>query len=164
MTGGQHPKQFGVLSVDDRQGYSGLAFVQALVSGALPHNNMVRTLGYDILEASEGCVIVIATPNTDHLNPAGGVHGGLAATLLDSAMGLAVQSTLGQGLGSTTLEFKIFLLRPVTPNTGLIRAEGQVLKAGCRVSTTEGKLTDSQNRLLAHATTTCLVFEYPPEG
>jgi uncharacterized protein (TIGR00369 family) len=162
MTEAQHPKQFGVLSVDDRRDYGGLEFVQALVSGALPLNTMARTLGYDIVEAVEGRVIVSATPTEDHLNPAGGVHGGFAATLLDSAMGLAVQSTLDQGLGSTTLEFKISLLRPITPDTGLIRAEGLVLKAGRRVGTAEGKLTDSQNRLLAHATTTCLVFEYPP--
>ncbi len=161
MTKAQHPKQYGVLSVNDRRDYSGLEFVQALVTGELPLNTMARTLSYDIVEASAGRVIVTSTPTAEHLNPAGGVHGGLAATLLDSAMGLAVQSTLKQGLGSTTLEFKISLLRPITLETGLIRAEGQVLKAGGRVGTAEGRLTDNQNRLLAHATTTCLVFEYP---
>lgn len=124
---------------------------------------MARTLGNHIVEASEGNDIVTETPNTDRLNPARGVHRGLATILLDSAVGLAVQSTSDQGLGSTTLELKISLLRPVIPDTGLICAEGLVLKAGRRVGTAEGKLTDSQNRLPAHATTTCLVLEYPPK-
>jgi uncharacterized protein (TIGR00369 family) len=86
------------------------------------------------------------------------VHGGFAATLLDSCMGLAIQSTLDRGFGSTTLEFKISLVRPITPETGLVRAEGKVLNVGRRVGTAEGLLTDDKGRLLAHGTTTCLVF------
>ncbi|MGE3652379.1 MAG: PaaI family thioesterase, partial [Reyranellaceae bacterium] len=97
-------------------------------------------------------------PSDAHLNPAGTVHGGLAAALLDSCMGLAVQSTLEQGVGQTTLEFKISLTRPITPQTGTIRAEGVVLSRGRRVGTAEGRLTDAQGRLLAHGTTTCLIF------
>ena len=87
------------------------------------------------------------------------MHGGLAATLLDSCMGLAVQSTLEKGMGSTTLEFKISLVRPITPETGEIRAEGVVLTSGRRVGTAEGRITDRAGRLLAHGTTTCLIFE-----
>jgi uncharacterized protein (TIGR00369 family) len=87
------------------------------------------------------------------------VHGGFAATLLDSCMGLAVQSTLEQGVGQTTLEFKISLVRPITPETGEIRAEGFVLNRGRRVGTAEGRITDSKGRLLAHGTTTSLIFE-----
>ena len=98
-------------------------------------------------------------PTAAHLNPAGTVHGGLTATLLDSCMGLAVQTTLEKSLASTTLEFKISLVRPITPDTGLIRAEGVVLNRGRRIGTAEGRVTDSQGRLLAHGTTTCLVFE-----
>jgi len=86
------------------------------------------------------------------------VHGGFSATLLDSCMGLAVQSTLEKGFGSTTLEFKISLLRPITPETGVITAEGTVLTRGRRVGTAEGRITDSEGRLLAHGTTTCLIF------
>src|ERR1700730_17031804 len=89
----------------------------------------------------------------------GTVHGGLAATLLDSCMGLAVQSTLEKGVGQTTLEFKISLLRPITPETGEIKAEGIVLRRGRRVGTAEGRITDGGGRLLAHGTTTCLIFE-----
>jgi uncharacterized protein (TIGR00369 family) len=87
------------------------------------------------------------------------VHGGLAATLLDSCMGLAVQSTLEKGFGQTTLEFKISLVRPITPETGPIRAEGLVMTRGRRVGTAEGRLVDGKGRLLAHGTTTCLIFE-----
>ena len=86
------------------------------------------------------------------------MHGGLAATLLDTCMGLAIQSTLEKGVGSTTLEFKISLLRPITPDTGLITAEGIVLSRGRRVGTAEGRITDGKGRLLAHGTTTCLIF------
>jgi uncharacterized protein (TIGR00369 family) len=87
------------------------------------------------------------------------VHGGFSATLLDSCMGLAIQSTLEKGLSSTTLEFKISLVRPITPQTGPIRAEGVVLQRGRRVGMAEGKITDSAGKLLAHGTTTCLIFE-----
>jgi len=86
------------------------------------------------------------------------VHGGLSATLLDSCMGLAVLSKLEKGIGQTTLEFKISLVRPVTADTGLIRAEGIVLTCGRRVGTAEGRVTDTNGRLLAHGTTTCLIF------
>jgi uncharacterized protein (TIGR00369 family) len=116
-------------------------------------------LGYDVTEAVSGRVVVAAKPSAIHLNPAGTVHGGLAATLLDSCMGLAVQSTLEKGVSQTTLEFKISLLRPITPETGEIKAEGIVLSRGRRVGTAEGRVTDGQGRLLAHGTTTCLIFE-----
>ena len=96
---------------------------------------------------------------TFHLNPAGTVHGGFAATLLDSCMGLAIQSTLEKGVGQTTLEFKISLVRPITSETGEIKAEGLVLSRGRRIGTAEGRITDGKGRLLAHGTTTCLIFQ-----
>jgi uncharacterized protein (TIGR00369 family) len=119
---------------------------------------IAKTLGYDVTEAADGRVVVTAEPNDSHLNPAGTVHGGLAATLLDSCMGLAVQSTLEQGVSQTTLEFKISLMRPITPATGLITAEGVVMSRGRRIGTAEGRITDGNGRLLAHGTTTCLIF------
>jgi uncharacterized protein (TIGR00369 family) len=159
MTGGPDGKRYGVVTDDERLGLSGLEFVQGLVSGALPLNSMAQTLGYDIVEVSHGRVAVAGQPTAAHLNPAGTVHGGLAATLLDSCMGLAVHSTLERGLDQTTLEFKISLVRPVTPDTGRVRAEGTVVFRGRRISTAEGRLTDGEGRLLAHGTTTCLIFE-----
>ncbi|HEX5210328.1 MAG TPA: PaaI family thioesterase [Pseudolabrys sp.] len=138
---------------------SGLEFVQGLVDGTLPLNSMARTLGYDIAEAANGRVIVTAMPSDAFLNPAGTVHGGLAATLLDTCMGLAVHSTLEKGVSQTTLEFKISLVRPITSETGPVRAEGVVMTRGRRVGTAEGRLTDGTGRLLAHGTTTCLIFQ-----
>src|SRR5262245_58733832 len=152
-------KRHGVVGIDEQAAMSGLQFVQGLANGALPLNTMARTLGYDVVEASPGKVVVTAVPTADHFNPEGTVHGGLAATLLDSAMGLAVRTSVDKGFGSTTLEFKISFTRPVTAETGTIRAEGIVLTIGRRVGTAEGRLTDAAGRLLAHATTTCLIFE-----
>jgi len=152
-------KRYGVVPPADQAALSGLEFVQGLASGALPHNSMARTLGYDIVEAAAGRVVVTATPSADLLNPAGTVHGGFSATLLDTCMGLAVLTTVEKGFGSTTLEFKISFVRPITPDTGLLRAEGIVVSAGRRIGTAEGRVSDGAGRLLAHATTTCLIFE-----
>ncbi|MBX9944744.1 MAG: PaaI family thioesterase [Reyranella sp.] len=152
-------KTYGTVAAERRKEMSGLEFVQGLVDGTLPLNTIARTLGYDVTEAASGRVVVTLTPNDSHLNPAGTVHGGLAATLLDSCMGLAIWTTLEKGLSQTTLEFKISLVRPITPETGLIKAEGVALNRGRRVGIAEGRITDGQNRLLAHGTTTCLVFE-----
>jgi len=151
-------RTYGTVSAERQKEMSGLEFVSGLADGSLPLNTIARTLGYEVTEATNGRVVVVAEPSEAHLNPAGTVHGGLSATLLDSCMGLAVQSTLEQGVGQTTLEFKISLLRPITPQTGTIRAEGVVLSRGRRVGTAEGRLTDGQGRLLAHGTTTCLIF------
>jgi uncharacterized protein (TIGR00369 family) len=152
-------KTYGTVGADRQKEMSGLEFVQGLADGTLPLNTIARTLGYDVTEAAHGRVVVTAQPSGAHLNPAGTVHGGLAATLLDSAMGLAVQSTLEKGVGQTTLEFKISLVRPITPDTGPIRAEGTVMSRGRRVGTAEGRITDGTGRLLAHGTTTCLIFQ-----
>jgi uncharacterized protein (TIGR00369 family) len=152
-------RAYGTVSADRRKEMTGLEFVQGLADGTLPLNTMARTLGYDVTEAESGRVVVTAQPGADHLNPAGTVHGGLAATMLDSCMGLAIQSTLEKGVGSTTLEFKISFVRPITPETGLIRAEGAVLSRGRRVGVAEGRVTDAEGRLLVHGTTTCLIFE-----
>ena len=152
-------KTYGTVSAERQKAMSGLEFVQGLASGTLPLNTIAQTLGYDVIEAEDGRVVVAMLPSGIHLNPAGTVHGGLTATLLDSCMGLAVQSTLEKGVGQTTLEFKISLLRPITPETGEIRAEGIVLNRGRRIGTAEGRVTDRKGRLLAHGTTTCLIFQ-----
>jgi uncharacterized protein (TIGR00369 family) len=152
-------KTYGTVSPDKQKEMAGLEFVQGLVDGTLPLNTIAQTLGYDIAEAENGRVVITAEPNGTHLNPAGTVHGGLAATMLDSCMGLAIHSTLEKGVGSTTLEFKISFIRPITPESGLITAEGVVLSRGRRVGTAEGKITDRNGRLLVHGTTTCLIFE-----
>jgi uncharacterized protein (TIGR00369 family) len=152
-------KTYGTVSAEQQNAMTGLEFVQGLANGALPLNTIAQTLGYDIVEAEDGRVVITAEPRDTHLNPAGTVHGGLAATLLDSCMGLAVRSTLPKGINSTTLEFKISFVRPITPQTGEIKAEGWVINCGRRVGIAEGRITDRQGRVLVHGTTTCLIFE-----
>lgn len=151
-------KTYGTLSAEEQKLLSGLEFVRGLATGTLPLNTIAQTLGYDVAEVESGRVVVTLVPTGAHLNPAGTVHGGLTATLLDSCMGLAVQSMLDKGAGQTTLEFKISLVRPITPETGQIKAEGRVLNCGRRIGTAEGRVVDGKGRLLAHGTTTCLIF------
>jgi len=153
-------KRFGVIDAERKRTMSGLEFVQGLVDGTVPLNPMAETLGYDIVEASKGRVVVTAEPDPKHRNPFGTIHGGLAATLLDSCMGLSVLSMLDRGFSQTTLEFKISLVRPITPQTGRISAEGKIISCGRRIGTAEGKITDKDGRTLAHGTTTCLIFEH----
>jgi uncharacterized protein (TIGR00369 family) len=152
-------KTYGKVSAERQKEMTGLEFVQGLAQGTLPLNMMAQTLDYDITEAENGRVVVTANPKEIHLNPWGTVHGGLAATMLDSCMGLAIQSTLDKSIGSTTLEFKISFVRPITPETGPIRAEGTVISRGRRVGTAEGRVIDRDGRLLVHGTTTCLIFD-----
>jgi uncharacterized protein (TIGR00369 family) len=105
--------------------------------------------------------VMHSIPGFRHYNPIGSVHGGYAATLLDSAMGLAIHTMLPPGTGYTTLEFKINFIKGMTHDTGPVRSEGRTLSVGRRTATAEGRITDAKGRLLAHATTTCLVFEMP---
>jgi uncharacterized protein (TIGR00369 family) len=151
-------KTYGTVSHEQRKAMSGLEFVKGLVNGELPLNTIAQTLGYDVVEAESGRVAITLHPTGAHLNPWGTVHGGLGAVLLDSCMGLAIQSMLDKGVSSTTLEFKISLVRAITPETGQIRAEGKVINCGRRVGIAEGRITDAKGRLLVHGTTTCLIF------
>src|SRR5262249_32599202 len=130
-------KTYGTVAAERRKAMGGLEFVRGLVDGTLPLNTIARTLGYDISEVAAGRVGVTAQPGDALLNPAGTVHGGFSAALLDSCMGLAIWSPLEKGLEQTTLEFKISLVRPITPDTGLISAEGVVLNRGRRIGTAE---------------------------
>ena len=134
MTQSAAGKSYGVIDDDRQRALSGLEFVQGLVDGTLPLNSMAETLGYDIVEVAKGRVVAAATPHAGQRNPAGTVHGGLAATLLDSAMGLAVQSMLDKGFAQTTLEFKISLLSADHPadRPGEGRRQGHQLRTPCR--------------------------------
>ncbi|SJZ51843.1 uncharacterized domain 1-containing protein [Enhydrobacter aerosaccus] len=159
MSGAMASKTYGTLPAEKRREMTGLEFVQGLVEGRVPLNTIAKILNYDVTEAAAGRVVITGRPDDTHLNPAGTVHGGLSATLLDSCMGLAIWSTLDKGSSQTTLEFKISLVRPITVETGRIKAEGIVLNRGRRIGTAQGRVTDLQGRLLAHGTTTCLIFD-----
>ena len=154
-------KYYGTVPNSEQRKMSGLAFVQGLVDGSQPLNTMAKVLDYDVVEAEVGQVVITAAPTREHLNPQGTVHGGYSATLLDACMGLAVATTLEQGLSSTTLEFKITFMRPVLPDSGTLTAIGTVLRSGRRAGYAEGKITDTSGKLLAHATTSCMIFERP---
>lgn len=149
----------GVVPLSTLKSMSGLDFLQAMVDGRLPRAPMGATLNFGPVAVSKGFFAFEGTPGPQHYNPIGTVHGGYAATLLDSCMGCAVQSTLAQGFGYTTLEFKINFLRGMTIDTGMVRAEGTVISSGRRVATADGRLLDSQGRILATGTTTCLIME-----
>lgn len=152
-------KRYGVVDADIQRRLAGLDFVRGFVDGSLPLNTMARTLDYDIVEAESGRVVAVGMPSAEFFNPAGTIHGGFSATLLDTCMGLAIRSTVEEGFGQTTLEFKISFVRPITVETGPVRAEGRLLNRGRRLGISEGSLTDSNGRLLAHGTTTCLIFD-----
>ena len=137
---------------------SGLEFLRRIVDGRLPRPPITETLGFDLAEVSPGFALFTMTPQFRHYNPIGTVHGGVAATLLDSCMSCAVQTTIEAGLGYTTLEIKVNMVRPITEKTGPVRAEGRSLHTGRRSATAEGKILDAAGTLLAHGTTTCIVF------
>jgi uncharacterized protein (TIGR00369 family) len=137
----------------------GLSFVRALLEGELPPAPIAELLGFAPVEAGPGRVVFQLEPGEQHYNPIGSVHGGVAATLLDSAMGCAVHTTLPAGTGYTTLELKVNFVRAVTAQTGPLRCEGEVVHGGGKVATAEGRIWEvDSGRLVAHATCTCLLL------
>ena len=137
---------------------SGLDTIRAIFAGELPPPPIAELMGFRGVEAEPGRAVFEILPGEQHYNPIGSVHGGVALTLLDSAMGCAVHTLLEAGVGYTTLEVKANFVRPITADTGLIRCEGLVLHRGSRVATAEGRVTDAAGRLLAHGTITCLIL------
>jgi uncharacterized protein (TIGR00369 family) len=139
-------------------GSSGIDFLRAIAAGELPRAPIQDLLGFDLVEVDEGRVVFAAEPGEQHYNPIGTVHGGVAATLLDSAMGAAVHSTLPQGSAYVTLEVKFNLVRAITAETGRVLAEGRVIHSGKTVATVEASLRSAEGgALLAHGTSTCLI-------
>ena len=136
----------------------GIDFLRAIRDGRLPPAPMAKLLGFSLVEVEPGHAVFECVPGEQHYNPIGVVHGGLAMTLLDSAMGCCVQSAMPPGSGYTTLEAKTNLVRPVTTATGKLRAIGKLVYAGKRVATAEGRLEDESGKLYAHASTTCIVL------
>jgi uncharacterized protein (TIGR00369 family) len=137
---------------------SGIEFLRAMREGKLPPPPIAQLLGFTLVEVEPGRAVFEVTPGERHYNPIGVVHGGLAMTLLDSAMGCSVQTQMPAGGGYTTLEAKTNLVRAITAQTGLLRAIGKVVHVGKRVATAEARLEDKAGKLYAHATTTCIVL------
>ena len=153
--------EYGVTPTEVMASMPGIDFVRAIFDGKLPAPPIMQTIEPFDTTAEPGVVVMHSVPGFRHYNPIGSVHGGYAATLLDSAMGLAVHSMLPVGTGYTTLEFKVSFIKGMTKDSGAVRTEGRTLNVGRRAATAEARMTDSRGRLLAHATTTCLVFEIP---
>jgi uncharacterized protein (TIGR00369 family) len=153
--------RYGVTPTEVMASMTGLDFVRAIFSGKLPEPPIMQTVQPFDCTAEPGEIVIHSVPGFRHYNPISSVHGGYAAILLDSAMGLAVHSMLPIGSGYTTLEFKISFIRGMTSETGPVRTEGKVVHFGRRAATAEARIFDAKGRLLAHATTTCLVFEIP---
>jgi uncharacterized protein (TIGR00369 family) len=146
------------------RGLEGRAYLEAITEGRIPRPPIAALVGFDLVEVGDGSAVFALKPGEEHYNPLGTVHGGIAATLLDSAMGCAVHTVLPQGRGYTTLEIKINYVRAMTRDTGRVRAEGTVIHAGRSVATAEARLVDEDGRLYAHGSTTCLIFEMPQKS
>jgi len=140
---------------------SGLDLLRAMIAGELPPPPVMHMLGMSRLTADEGRVTVEMEPQEFHYNPLGSVHGGVLATLLDTAAGCAVHTTLPAGLGYTSVDLSVKYLRPATLASGLLTCTGTVIQRGRRTALGEARLTDAAGRLVAHATSTCLLFELP---
>jgi uncharacterized protein (TIGR00369 family) len=139
---------------------TGLEFLRAVRDGELPRAPIQELLGFSLVEVEPGMVTFAMEPGEQHFNPIGVVHGGVAGTLLDSAMGACVHTTLELGQGYGTLQTAFHLVAPISERTGEIRAEGRVVHRGSRVATSEGRLLRaSDGRVLAHGTSTCLIVQ-----
>ena len=142
-------------------GRTGMEMFDAIFAGELPPAPIGDTLDFVPIHIEPGAAVFQGRPQRRHYNPLGTVHGGWFATLLDSAVGCAVHSTLPAGKGFTTLELKINMVRPLNDRVPLVRAEGKVIHAGRQVATAEGRIVGPDGKLYAHATTTCLIFDHP---
>ncbi|SFG90114.1 uncharacterized domain 1-containing protein [Pseudomonas sp. NFACC45] len=140
---------------------TGMEVFEAIFAGELPPPPIGDTLDFVPIHMAPGIAVFQGRPQRRHYNPLGTVHGGWFATLLDSAVGCAVHSTLPAGQGYTTLELKVNMVRPLSDQVSLVRAEGKVIHAGRKVATAEGRIIGPDGKLYAHATTTCLIFDHP---
>ncbi|GIF03502.1 phenylacetic acid degradation protein [Actinoplanes siamensis] len=140
---------------------TGLEFLRAMASGDIPPPPIVQLIDGNELRVQEGSVTITMDPQEFHYNPIGTVHGGILSTLLDTAAACSVQSTLPAGVGYTSMDLNVKFLRPVTVASGRLTCTGTVLQRGRRTALAEARLTDGTNRLIAHATSTCLLFDLP---
>ncbi|MDH4985682.1 PaaI family thioesterase [Aminobacter anthyllidis] len=152
------PLGLGTIPHEDVHLYSGAELLQRVVDGRYPAPPIAAVMNFGLTEVEAGRVVFRGVPSERHLNPLGTVHGGWAATLLDSALGCAVHSTLDKGEAYTTVEFKVNLTRPITPRTGEVVCEGKVIHKGRTLAVSEATLKDKDGKLLAFGTETCSIF------
>ncbi len=147
-----------IISARDATSISGFNYLYSIKEGRIKPPPAAMLIGYRLVDVEIGRVVFELEPAEYHYNPFASVHGGIAGTILDSAMTSAILSTLPIGIGCSTIEMKVNFVRPITSRTGLVRGEGKIVHVGKRIGTAEGKLTDLQGRLYAHAVTTCMIF------
>jgi uncharacterized protein (TIGR00369 family) len=151
----------GVITRQQTSSLSGLQVFEAIFAGELPAPPIGETMDFIPIHMEAGVAVFQGKPMQRHYNPLGTVHGGWYCTLLDSAVGCAVHTTLPAGKGYTTLEIKVNMLRPLTDAVPLVRAEGKVIHVGKQIATAEGRIVGPDGKVYAHATTTCLIFDLP---
>jgi len=149
---------YGVAKPADIADMSGREMLQAMIEGKIPAPPIAQTLNFWLVEVGEGHCVFEADTGPHLLNPLGGVHGGWALTLIDSAAGCAAHTLLPTGVGYTTVETKANFTRPIKHDTGRVRAEGRVVGRGRQIMSAEGRLLDSTGRILAHGTSTLMVL------
>jgi uncharacterized protein (TIGR00369 family) len=150
--------RYGVPTPEEISGLTGLQTMQALIDGKIPAPPIAQTLSFWLAEVGDGYAVFEADAGPHLLNPLGIIHGGWALTLIDSATGCAAHTALPAGAGYTTVETKVNFTRAIKPDTGRVRAEGRVVSRGRQIMTAEARLLDAQARLLAHGTSTLIVF------
>jgi uncharacterized protein (TIGR00369 family) len=143
---------------EERRHLSGLEYMRQLMTGEREPSGMARLMNMRLVEVEEGRAVFAVEPDERHYNGLGIAHGGLAATLLDSALGCAINTVMPAGRVFTTLEMKVNYVRPMRRETGEVRCEAEVLHAGSRVATAEGRIVDAAGKLYAHGTATCMLF------
>lgn len=158
MASREEDEKAGAAGAAARRELTGLDYMRQLLSGEQTPSGMARTLDFRLIEVGEGRAVFSVRPDERHYNGLGIAHGGLAATLLDSALGSAINTLMPAGRVFTTLEMKVNYVRPLTAAAGEVRCEARVVHAGRTVATAEGRLTDSAGRLYAHGTATCMLF------
>lgn len=154
----------GVATRAQVAGKTGMQVFDAMLAGQMPSPPIAHLLDFTLVEASFGRAVFQGKPRYEHYNPMGSVHGGWFATLLDSALGCAVHTTLPAGKAYTTAELKVNIVRPLTDKVPLVRVEGQVIHAGGRMATADAKMIGADGKLYAHGSTTCFIFDAPAEA
>jgi uncharacterized protein (TIGR00369 family) len=155
-------RSYGVASPEEVGGRAGIDMLRAMIAGELPSPPMARTLGFDLIAVEPGFALFAAEPTDALLNPLGGVHGGWALALIDSATGCAVHTELPAGTGYTTVETKANFTRAIRAGAGPVRCEGRVVTRGRTLATAEARLMDGEGRVLAHGTSTLLILPRGP--
>jgi uncharacterized protein (TIGR00369 family) len=150
--------EYGVATPAEVAGLTGRQWLEAVMDGRLPAPPIARTMTFWLAEVGDGFAVFEGEPGEHLLNPMGGVHGGWALTLIDSAGGCAAHSTLPAGIGYATIETKGNFSRPITRDTGIVRAEGRVIARGRQIISAEIRLTASDGKVLGHGTSTVMVF------